>query len=45
MCLPKQPPRLAAGDRALDRLAGDMADLEPPLHSRSASILRCLEAG
>src|SRR5438093_11615771 len=32
--LGEQPPGLAAGDRALDRPAGPVADLEPPLHSR-----------
>src|SRR5439155_25937754 len=32
--LGEQPPGLAAGDRALDRLADHVADLEPPLHSR-----------
>src|SRR5215468_1504071 len=34
LCLGEQSPRLATGDRAFDRLAGDVADLEPPFHSR-----------
>src|SRR5262249_36332381 len=32
--LGEQSPGLATGDRAFDRLAGDIADLEPPFHSR-----------
>src|SRR4051795_6390834 len=32
--LGEQSAGLATGDRAFDRLAGDVADLKPPFHSR-----------